>query len=525
MSSVQTKTFGPETWAKGHRGQLRPHATDRPHLKDVRFTRSGLVVPRPLWENEHTTVAGDADDVFRSVRYGTGGFASQFGVFVGDISSGAGSFYVYDMGVTPTYPSAAGAVCPDDRDFKTVWVDDLVCLMGDAVNDFSGSAAAPTFVITGSSAVAAIQARFGTGTFICKGSMLHGGRAFYWGPDAGVIPFDQVNRIYFSDYLEYDTFSSASQFFDVDGSVEGCISLGPNLLIWTADGRWTMMQGIGDPATATFTTLGQAPIPARGAFPIVLDTVALFMASDDRGICSINAGGTVDDQTLRHLAFTEEASAYADTVGTGHAAANSLLNTAMILDEEGTGILYLQNGVWAAEEWADVSGATWNADMEPSGTKDGLFIRVGSNWEFHYRDQVATAPPRSDDGTYSEFVETPSSIGTELFLPRITDPTKQIRAKRIVVDGLAWNDPTYYAAPDLTINVYDGTDTTTEALMHPTGLFTNLDAADAQPFRAVFTVPDTHVHSSFVDVQLSGIISVGVERVTVEYEVSNMVFP
>ncbi len=242
-----------------------------------------------------------------------------------------------------------------------------------------------------------------------KGSCVHQGRAFYWGEHDDTTPIFLPNRIYYSDAYAYATFSSATQFFDVDGEIQGAVSLGANLLIWTVNGEWFVLQGRGDPANGTLNSLGKGRIPGNLKRPARFDRRGIFLASDITCMASVGEGGGIDDTTLEHIAFSGASKAYEDSGVNRVAAANSLENAVLQLgdDVNGPTAFHLANGAWTEETWADLS---WTANAiqaraDERNGKEVVALYDGTDWRVYLRDimidavQTTTAP---DSTSYEE---------------------------------------------------------------------------------------------------------------------------
>ena len=527
MSSTSTVRFGLDDWAKGHRGLRNAHDTERCSIQELMLYSNGLLGPRPAWQNEVTLSTSLIQNtrIFQA-RYNFGFSSSPNAEGFLAISDGRAEFFEY--GTTTAYATKIAAGIGDGIDpYSTVTqITDVMWLVHGTVVTLSGPAPADPRTITTVDAGAALDTRFmGAASLSLDGSTVHQGRAFFWGSKLVGSAYEDSNRVYYSDSVivggatAYQTFTSADQFFDVDGTVRGCVSIGASLFIWTEDGAWTIMQGSGDPANATFNSLGVGRIPQIGRVPVRIDNTALFTSSDGMSLVVMGAGGQQDDKTLGHLGISGTGSDTSNPQGS----ANSLLNNVCI-PRYGGGILetrFSRNGVWYREIWSSVADVSygWQIDVGGLDYFDLLawFDNTASAWKVSQRFSTAEGPPLSIAGDHSEFAETPTGI---LYLPRIFQSTKQVRVKRVVVDGVIYVAGDFYETPAVSVDVWDGTASHPMTIGPGSTPLTD-PGSGTKNVRLVFTPTDgPHPHNRFVEVGLSGMKGLSIEAVTVEYETS-----
>lgn len=116
-------------------------------------------------------------------------------------------------------------------------------------------------------------------------------------------------RIAYSDPADYETFTSASQYFDVgEGStghasaVHGMWSVGQSLIICMKDGAWYVLSG--DPETGSLRKLADGPIPQTPAAAVVRGNNLFFLEVPVGNVVIVNAQG-VDTTSLREVTLFE----------------------------------------------------------------------------------------------------------------------------------------------------------------------------------------------------------------------------
>lgn len=523
MSSRQKVRFGPETWAKGDRGLFGAHATDKPFLENMRFYADGSLGVRPRWRDAEIVLpAGDFDANTRifPAQYDAG-FDGSYDDGICAVGTSEIAFYKLDG---TKWAEATGlTLLGINRNTTVTRITDILWLVGPVLIRLGQST--PVVGVGAVTVVAyvipALNAEFG-GSIVIEGSTVHGGRAFYWGPrtDGGSIV--NLNRVYYSDSaitsgdLAYSTFLEASgaQYFDVDGVVRGCVSVGPNLFIWTQDGKWTMMQGVGEPRTLTFTSLGRARIPGKGAVPAILDRAAVFMSSDLMSMVTMTSGGDIDDSDLGYLGFQAVALPYSEGANPQMVTSslyNATLVPAPVVESQAR---HNWNGVWTFEDWDLSTYGNYQVGTSEDTSQEMLAARVigmATEWHVYFRETTIAGPEYSDAGDFSEFAEDPTGSVT---LPRLFDPNRQVRVLKVTLDIRTYSTTgTYFPLPEFTVRVLDGlgnyTTLTIETVNDP-----YLSRVGSHRVVASGLLP----YTSFSDVEIVGIKGVTIEAITVDFE-------
>lgn len=502
MTQYKLITHGPDTWAKGTRGLLNGHATDKPRIVDARMYRDGSLGPRPRW-----TLGGTVD-----LSGVDGGFPGT--VRVGPVNDTVSRFMAISTGGVEAYdetgaPTVSGTV-PGANDWGIAgpWneIDTNTYLVGHILIEVGSGA------ITTQSVANTLYTTFASGIFLNRPplavkqsgySMVHQGRAFYWGLDLVA----NTNRLYYSDPYDYITFSEdglggTTQFFDVDGEVGGCISINSNLFIWTTSGEWFVLQGRGNPANGTLNSIGPGRIPSN--WPARIDNGAVFLASDLTTIVNIGSGGQMDDISLAYLG-DRKVPTFEPVIRT---TTDSIVNSILVPTTQDT-VRSNHNGVWTEEDLPFTISTVNSELIANEGAALELFIEnpSGSDFDVYYRESMLDAPQAG-----SAF-ESPVS---KLTLPRVVVPGAQLRIRRVVVDVRTYDttDP----APTLSVEVRDGDNNTLPMITGPgdTPFAGILD--EEATYEIVATMdPPNFTHFSDIEIDFTGLV---IERVYVEMELN-----
>lgn len=538
MSSTQQIRFGGDTWAKGTRGVVAAHATDKPRIENMRVWTDGLLGPRPLFTAAEVLVDSSSGSIYQNNVLI---WPAQWHYTVVDVDpvdvwcvARTGELRVYkqlDGSLWDTITIASMTI--DDQNPPLYQINERLWLFDGNILRLEGLTTDTSLYPTHTDVSAAIATAFGHFAFNCKGSTVHQGRAFYWGDAlldaAGTL--GPRSRVYYSDTVvtggdaAYGTFTSASQYFDVDGRVKGCVSVGAVLYVWTEGGRWSLMQGSGNPENATFSDLGYGKIPQEDTWPAAHDQYALFLSSDNMSVVTLNAGGDIDDFELGYLGFDTDATPYGNK-DAPMPATSSNIDSIMVPSPYGTLNRQQYNNVWTDETWGvpDTSGRFQVRVDEINGkemlaTQNTLVTPI--EWSIYERPVANNEPSRTAGGTWTEYIEDYDDSPGTVVLPRIFNPTKQVRVKRVVIDGVTWESAgTDYPAAALTVKVDDGKSSTATLTLGP-GATPLGSVADSpkKPIRLVATgAPTAYTH--FSDITIDGIKGFAIESVTVEFEIS-----
>lgn len=543
MSVIDTAVFSASTWQQGTRGRLDPGATTLARLKDVWVCRDGLVRPRALWDYQFNT---DAEGPTAT----NGGMTGPWwtGAYRGDNQLTTNQLFMFYVNSSSDF---VAMMDEDGTDTDLTSADPSWELMGaDYGNDYVwftridrtkylvmsdylvsndpdfGSGSWPSGPeVTVTSARTAIDTAFSLSSFQCWASTVFDGRAFYAGTAFGT---QGGGRIYYSDLYDYTTFSSATQFFDVDGNVLGMVPLGSSMFIYTDASRWYSFVGGADPSTAVLRFLGHQTTPKWGysetsgsrrrgsAQPRELNGVAYFISPED-SLCILTPDGRVDDQSLRHI----------DCVGS--LVPDAAYDTLTV--RSGTKKFYrMQYGVWTEENMyttATLSKSSTNPmDRALTLDRDKEWLRTirsssSVDHSFVYsRDTLETNLPTAD-GSGSNDEETYANIDAQIHLPRLYVEGMRVRIREVAVD--------------MTLEGSDGTGSRCDLEIEgptETATFANVAGAygtvwdanyndsgrDGKRCRKIFSMLGPF--QSHADVKLTDLRHVAIERVTVKYEVS-----
>jgi hypothetical protein len=528
VSTSQTVKFGAQTWQKGTRGLLSPHATDKCRIENMRFYDDGSLGPRPLWladDTEFDVKFGANAKIFPArYNYGDGAAPQTEGYF---IVEGADWEYYRD-GTSTAYAEFTGSLTfAGDEHSSLSQIDDENWLLDEYLITLAGPAPATPKTIDVTDVGAAIDTKFGGGDNIqCRGSVIHQGRAFYYGPMFSGTAYDFSNRFYYSDPYNaaghgYGVFTSAEQFIDVDGVIKGMTSIGANLFIWTEEGEWYMLQGRGDPSLGTLNSLGKGRIPGQNRFATRHDRKAMFLSSDTQTIVTLNEGGGFDEDALSYLGGDTTAVPYNEDAP-GAMAISSLQNSILQPFYLSTLARHRYNGVWADEAWGVTTYGAFVVATSEYLEREHLIVRVqgaSTLWTVYKRQITQDSPNSSGGGAWAEYAETENM---ELDLPRLSDPVRQVRVKRIVIDARTWESTgTFWPSAAMTVKVEDGKGNLNTLVLGPDSQpLSGVDDVANSPIRIVATPTEMLPYTHFSDVQFSAMIGVAIENVSVELEIS-----
>lgn len=527
MASIEeskTVVFGPDLWRQGTRG-VAGSFSGRPYISNMRLYADGSLGPRPRWKRYGQEVSGGAttygdsvtDTIFPTPCY-TVAALDQDGFLV------VNSTDVDFVWSTTSHNSTNAGADPTDTNGPHSWVSRVneyewivnllwINLVNPTLGTFN------TFSIR-TDLEATFTLGAGANTFVFCGGALHNGRYFIWGYDVttnGVRSY--TNRIWYSDQYDYDTFTSADQFFDIDGEVSGAASLGPNLLIWNNTGEWYILQGgRDDPANGTLTPLGPNRIPAACRPVARYDGVLLFEGSDQQSMVVVSPTGDHDDVSLLHLGFIEDLIQFDYPTPPGYPAASSINNVAFVpyisaLTPHG---YHQARGVWTEETWGLDTEDNHQLSMEERLGFECLAVLddTGPDWKIFTR-QMYVDGPEEDDGA-DPFAEVQNGA---VHMPRLWEPDMEVRVTRVIVSGRYWKGDDHSALA-MTCSIDDGAGSTHSTTASET-FSSYSDATGGGPYRVVFKPNgDGMPFTRYSEVKLTGIVSFSVEEVTVEYEVS-----
>ncbi len=513
MSETVRATFGAEMWARGTRGLEGPWASQRPRIVNMRYAITGALVPRPKFTLlANLTAETDAVATMFPARYLTVATGAVTSGYI-HADSGAVSFYT-----TTTTPVATGTGINANPQSTVSQIDDYTWLVDEYQIGLRGSTS-----ITVTNHGTALEAAFepGTNTITVQGTEVHQGRAFYWGRISDASGHQTVaRRIWYSDAYDYGTLSSATQFFDVDGSVQGCQSVGSNLLIWTTDGDWYVLQGRGDPADGTLNSLGRNRVPFRLRYPVRQNYGLYFLTSDGTRVVRMSEGGIQDESVHGHIGFDAEGlTVLGDGVEGGPIpTAGAHAKTIFVANNGGStntiDAMHMWNNTWTEEVWGLDRELVRILGTDELNDLEYYFHHDETNWRVFTRPITVASPPVT--GSYAEAV--PGTVG----LPQINDPDHPVRVQRVIIDARAWKGGSYDSPPTMTVQVEDGLGNVHTLGLGPSSrTFANLADGEDQPMRIVATPTDMMPYSRYCKVVAFNITGLTIERITVDYERSN----
>jgi hypothetical protein len=350
MSTMKVAGFGREVWMKGDRGTLHPSNTDLPGLTNVRVYRDGSLGPRPRWTYDSITNTLNINARIWPARYRYGnGYGPGVDGFVA-VNEAELFFYQWGNAADRPYAEYTGGTAPGVAvGSRYVQVDDTRWIVEDKLIDLTGPVGSPKTISLTDINTALDAAFAGGGTIPIEGATQHLGRTFYWGSIlTGGTTYSARNRLWYSDAYAPTTFTSSTQYLDFDGgTIEGAVSVGNNLFVWTSAAEWFVIQGRGNPANATVSLIGPGRRPILGRPPARLDNSAVFFSSDLLALIVLTEDGTMDEVTLAHLGARTAAPAF------GTLAAQAWLGpvadgevNSIILPMEGATARSMHNGVW-----------------------------------------------------------------------------------------------------------------------------------------------------------------------------------
>lgn len=540
MSEKRLLTHGKELWQRGTRGVLSPDHTDRAALIDMRQYPDGGLGPRPRWKRYGQTAVGGArrygsapDDALQFMQQNVLG-TERYGLLVVGGTETNFHWLQQAVGVPPVHQSlltpvsAPRTASRENTHFITriasqSWLIDGQVFTLDGL-DFN--------TIGVADCVGALTVRFGlTGlVFALTGSAVHQGRAFFSGRALSALGggVTGANRVYYSDAQDFAVFTSASQFFDVDGTISGLASTGNNLLIWTRDGTWYVLQGRGNPANGTLTKLGRGPVPHPLSVSANLRDTLVYQREGLHGMVMVGPGGALEDGAAAHLAF--EAAPISYTRPIAGAVASSRHAVLLVPGDYGDPTqlkspgppraFHMNAGSWASETWSGFAGLSgedrrFQVGLDEDLGTEALFVwnQAGPGWEVYTRPMTVSAPPADVVG--DPYAEDPAG---QVELPRISEPDSQSRVLRVIADVRYWSG-TGYGAPSMGVRVLDGRGDTTALIQGPAAAaLASLPAASGASVRLVYTPDAMLPYTHLSDVSLFDIRNIVVDRVTVEVE-------
>jgi len=547
--SKQQITFDAETWRRGTRGFLKGNDDlRRAYIENMRIHQDGHLYVRPAWFRwgYHATggfqvLSGfdrEKESVFWVAQYRNDTHAATSGPALMLFDGGGIKSFNYDIVGDPptTYWTStdhnarpvfgAGDIQPIDQ--YNFFVH------GRLIRNEGNSGSNGTIVDGGTPLV---------GRFITAGqnwdyvaSIIHQGRSFWTGVTSVTSDDTNIrgNRIYYSDPVEesdysgYVTFSSNTQYFDVDGEVRGMMSIGANLLFWTQEGHWYILTGRGDPSKGLLHHRGRNQRPATDDNGARFQDYGLFVDHAFSAVCIVNADGVIDSTTLDHLGRPLW---LAGEFRRSPICANPRHATITVPQFNLGTAANMTRGVWTNEDWSEIS-TPFDDRMQIRSFDNlrreylGIPVDAGGgnwDWEVYWRFVDYKRPSPYVDATGTQPAGT---VVGKIFTPRIDDPDLDIAVRQVTIDGRYFKNSSGSVFDDvaMTVSIQDSESTTNHTCTLDTNLSTLAADLDAdglgQPFRIVAVPNGALPYRSWSEVHLTGLQAVGVERIMVETELS-----
>lgn len=508
MSSRQRVSFGDETWSLGTRGRESRWVSKRPVISNMRWSKRQLLEPRARWRTGIVST-----DISTAAHAAGTLHPLTDGIFMGqDAYSWDAPASVTDHTLTPiaTTGTLTSAVEAIPTTPLSVGADDGVLVLDRTIRSgfpYSFSTGFTTDVTT----------HVGS-AWTPLGTAIHQGRLFGFGNP-------NPNRIWYSDAYDYLNVASASQFFDVDGTIGGIVSSGSMLLIWTVNGDWYMLQGRGDPSLGTINYIGTGKVPSYQYGLAQVDNGFIFSSRDHSGLVFMSNGGAQDDTSLAHLGYS--------TVSQGFQALSSYLHAAPhssgILDvitgpvrADGSHLISY-NKVWSEDRYFgsfDLPADTILFVDENTGRECAAIPPGASgsgNWELYSRNFFDGAADSDSDAGLAE-----GAVNGYIETPLISVPDKLVRVERVYIDvqglgsTISGGSP---PAPSLTVKSQGQTTTTLTLGPGATPLTSKFTLGAGDDVRLVATPGPTPYERGF-NIVLADIRGLRIERVTVDLSIS-----
>ena len=543
------QTFGPETWAKGSSGKAGPFNPDgMAYIENLLVAHDGsLVVTHPWYRwgwhansatyknligfDQTTNLSGTNFAMIVPIRYRDqavsptvhrdalalvdGGGTKIFDAY---IIADPLTTYFEDSTVDARGAIQFGFGFLDYTNRYSALIQGMA-LKSEGVGALDGSvengriALGSRFILSGTS-------------FFYVGSTIHQSRAFYWGfvvdTATGTSMFS--NRIWYSDPFDYVNFSEDTQWFEVDGEVRGAVSLGPNLLIWTVEGNWFVIQGRGDPSKATKHHKGQDRILPLDSQAAIYQDVAIFLSEDGYKLVVIDRDGNPDYETLARFGAEDVST----NVGRRWSVSSFPKQEVIIAPGSTLGEAYaLYRGAWVNEVWS--MGATAFTDRAvhrgfPEANREYLSVPVEVSagvWEHevYYRSALTSEPSSYVD---SAGTQPASTVQGKIELPRLWHPESDIKILEVTIDVQYWkaaSDPVYDDVA-IEVEVEDSKGDTYPFTLGPDStVISGLPAASPGHVRITATpTAESLPFESWSLVRIQGIQAMAIEQVTVGYE-------
>jgi len=290
---------------------------------------------------------------------------------------------------------------------------------------------------------------------------------------------------------------------------------------------WYLLQGRGDPALGTLTPLGPGKIPAQLRQPVTWDNKAYFLSKDQEAICILHPDGRIDDSSLAHLSeIGYEGTGAVEAYGLVNPAVSSKFNTILqVADTNPIRTYEYANDVWTEGVYTLTGTYPVRVGSLPDDNAQYFATWDGANWLVHYREGTTqSSQPNYTTTSWADHEEV-SSQGI-LQLPRLFDPTRQVRIKRVILDGWTWEPAghglsTQFSPPVLAVVAIKPDTAEHNFTLGPsTTPLSGQSSGTQEHIRVVATPGDMLPFLSYYDMAIR-FEGMALEAVTVEFEISD----
>jgi hypothetical protein len=553
----QQKSFGPELWAQGSRG-VESALGGGAYIENMQTYRSGLLGPRPKWKKLWTLANTSSGFPSRTWAWSGKGLEDSDGAtpVPSDVIALTGT-----LGLTAVN-SAGTAVWSHGSDAYTAprgfaRLGPYELSLGHKYYVLSTTDTSASRPHTPTRTASTVASEYGYSDWIFGGAVVWANRAWYWGRDYTELA--SAGRMHYSDDHAWMTFSgTGTQYFDIDGDIEGATVIGKDLYVWTVDGKYWRFSTNGGPIEGlTITQAFEGRVPSGHGYQVLVDDVAFFLShpGPQSTVVAQTSKGQ-DDEALRKLysGNGDEYGAVTAQLTTGSSISNHIYIPYRGADDNSPlqGFVYY-NGVW----WNDTSLDFTTDDPPASPVLPGTTSTIvglgsdldnyGNMWMVHYHDESQTSPdphiytlyaytrdvclerPSHVNDTWSTDTEemyidsvlTDLDVSGTVKMPRLAgaNVNEYVRINAITIDAAYWKDATdTYPTVRIVVKVRDqeGNLSTVTTDLSAGGL---ADAAGG-PLRINGYTPGLPF-TPWCEIELTDIDSLALEFVHVDFEVED----
>lgn len=543
----ETKTFDRELWDKGTRAEM-DLPNEYPYIKNMQQYGGGALGPRSGWKAflRVTSSTPNTYAVFCAPFYYGGSPRDCIVVASTD------GLDMYQVLADADPAGTLMATLVTGINSTSVWrISDTQWLIGNYLYLFrQDSVGAKPYGITRTAMDTTIATEFGYSAFALAGGVPFAGRAFYWGNanTTGTDPYGEERRLYYSDPYAFTTFTEgvATQYIQIDRPIKGAFVLSGAMYIYDTGGYWWKLDlnNSGDPQDGYLRIIGQGLTPKDPLAVALVDQTAFFF-SDNGMLCAFDEDG-LDDQTLGHLAPLRQA--VTPKIGTGSDSKTNIIYLPWFDDTNSptVGRAYVfQGGSWWYEERQNNQGLgiytnVVHNDMigneESPTTRNSIIMHATRDFVASpYYHQIHTRTldldyPATQSDTYANDVDEEYVNGTAadttgalgaIHLPRLHGEAHQfVRIQKVTVDCQYWKKSGTWPTATMTCTVVDangGSHTGVSDLVTASLADTSIVTKAPGYVRIEFTF-DSDPFTHWAEVRLTGIASLAIEQVHVDFE-------